>query len=390
MSAEVAFGDERLTFDIPAGRFHESWEVLAGGDDDAIGPLVEAALESPIDFPPLRQAVVPGDRVVIALDSDIPAVASVLAPLIRVLHAAGVEEESIRIAVTRESTALSAKVFDPVKVSIHNPDDRDQIAYLATTGSGRRVYLNRYLTDADFVLPVGTLGFAGHSRYRGPWTALFPSMSDSDTLRSTANGTIVDESEEVSWLLGSQFQLGILAGSSGVLRVVAGQQESVRREGVRAIDELWKFQPSRSAELVIVGVGGPGRPGGVDDVAAGLANARRVVARGGKIVVLSRASGSIGPALQAISPLDDPRIAVQRLRGLEGEADYAAAKQIAEAVAWADVYLLSNLGDDVAEDLAMVTLGRPEEARRLVATAESSLLISGADRARVEPPLIGE
>ncbi len=94
---EVAFGDERLTFDVPGtGMAHfEAWEVAAGGSDAGIGPLVAAALESPLDFPSLRQAVVPGDQVVIALDSDIPAVASVLAPLIEVLHSAGVERESI-------------------------------------------------------------------------------------------------------------------------------------------------------------------------------------------------------------------------------------------------------------------------------------------------------
>ncbi len=358
MRAEVAFGDGRLSFDVPAGRFYESWEVAAGGADAEIEPLVEAALETPVDFPPLRQAVVPGDRVVIALDSDLPAVASVLAPLIRVLHAAGVEQESIRIAVTRESTALSAKVFDPVLVSIHNPDDRDQIAYLATTGSGRRVYLNRYLTDADFVLPVGTLGFSGNSGYRGPWTALFPSMSDSETLRSTANGTIVDESEEVSWLLGSQFQLGVLAGSS---RRPEGRRGSARERPSRrhAGDPRrapGKFQPSRRAELVIVGVGGPGRPGDVEDLCNGVWR-MRVAAwwpEVEKIVVLSRASGALGPALQALSPLDDPRSAVKRLRGLESSADYFAAKQFAEAVAWADVYLLSELGEDVAEDLAMI------------------------------------
>ncbi len=59
MRAEVVFGDERLTFDVRDGRYFEAWEVAAGGSDAEIGPLVAAALESPVDFTPLRQAVVP-------------------------------------------------------------------------------------------------------------------------------------------------------------------------------------------------------------------------------------------------------------------------------------------------------------------------------------------
>ena len=41
----------------------------------------------------------------------------------------------------------------------HDPDDRANLAYLATTAGGRRVYLDRDLTDADFVLPVGRLAY---------------------------------------------------------------------------------------------------------------------------------------------------------------------------------------------------------------------------------------
>ena len=386
MRVEVAFANERLALEVPPGSFFEVWEGPEGRPDVEIGRLVEAALESPSDFPPLRQAVVPGDRVAIVLDSDIPAPLSILTPIIHTLHRAGVESESIHIVVTRELETLSANDVAPCSISVHDPDARDQIAYLAATPSGRRIYLNRELTDADFVLPIGLLGFAGDAGFRGPWSALFPSMSDAATMRATASGATVDESEEVSWLLGSQFHIGVLGGLSGVLKIVVGQQDAVRREGIRAVEEAWKFQPSRSSELVVLGVGGPNRPGDLTDIAAALASARRVVRHGGKIVVLSRARGTVGPAMRRLASLDNPRTALQNLRGLEAEPDDVAAKQVADAVAWADVYLLSDLGEELTEDLAMIALGKPEEARRLVTTAESALFIGAADRARVASP----
>ncbi len=66
---------------------------------------------------------------------------------------------------------------------VHDPDDRAQIAYLASTKEGRRVYLNRLLTDADVVVPVGRLGYDPILGFRGPWSLLFPGLSDRETLR---------------------------------------------------------------------------------------------------------------------------------------------------------------------------------------------------------------
>jgi nickel-dependent lactate racemase len=387
MRAEVAFANERIAFDVPDGAFLESFTGPPDGLPEAdISALIAATLESPTDFPPLRQAVVPGDRVVIALDAQLTSAALILDPILSLLERAGVESESILIVTTTPTDPVSTTADSTITQSVHDPDERDHIAYLATTRSGRRIYLNRYLTDADFVLPIGELGFVGDTGFRGPWSVLFPSMSDSHTLGALRTGATVDESEEVSWLLGSQFHIGILPGKTGLLKIVAGQQEAVRREGIRAIEDAWKFQPSRPVEVVVAGVGGPSHPGDMQSIAAALANARRAVRRGGKIAILSRSPGSLGPALRKLAPIDDPRSASKQLRGLEAQEDYVSAKQLADAISWADVYLLSSLGEELTEDLAMIALAKPEESRRLVATAESCLFLSAADKARVAEP----
>ena len=167
--------------------------------------------------------------------------------------------------------------------------------------------------------------------------------------------------------------------------MVAGLDESVLRVGRELwIERDWTFRPSTRAGVVVAGVGRPGRPTGLDELAEGLATASRLVRRGGKVVLLSRAEGPLGPAWQRLTAAE-PGAGLQALRGLEGEADYLAARQLARAVAWADVYLLSSLPDDQVEDLAMIPLSRPEEARRLVESADSCLFVSHADltRARV-------
>src|SRR5260221_7854904 len=107
------------------------------------------------------------------------------------------------------------------------------------------------------------------------------------------------------------------------------------------------------------------------DVARGLAAAQGLVQRGGKIRAPSRAGGVLGPAMSRLAAAQDPRAASVALRGHEADSDHAAAWQLAKALDWADVYLLSALGPDVVEDLSIIALERPEEVRRLAATSHS-------------------
>ncbi len=389
MRITVSYGDERLDFEIDDDR------VIAHRDGPAAPPaadpsdLVRAALEAPRDFPPLSAAVVPGDRVVVPFDPALPAADAVLAELAAVLRRAEVE------SITVVSTA-PAPAAPPVGVTwqVHDPDDPAQVAYLASTSEGRRVYLNRLVTDADIVVPVGDLAYDATLGYRGPWSAIYPALSNRETLTrygSLATEEPVDpdqprpalqESSEVSWLLGCQFHAGILAGPGGIAGVVAGLESAVRAAGVAAVDEAWSFPVDERADLVVAGIGPPGRPATVDDLADGLATAARLARRGGKIVALATTGGELGPAVRRLAGAENPRAALNRLRGHEADPDYPAARKIAAALAWADVYLHSGLDADLLEDIGIVPIDRPEEARKLAAAAASCTLLGQAERTR--------
>src|SRR5215203_3392718 len=83
MHFEIRQGDETLGVEIAdprlVGRFRGPTAKTAPPPD----ALVKAALESPVDdAPELRRAVVPGDRVTIALDSSLPSLEKIVAPII--------------------------------------------------------------------------------------------------------------------------------------------------------------------------------------------------------------------------------------------------------------------------------------------------------------------
>jgi hypothetical protein len=157
---------------------------------------------------------------------------------------------------------------------------------------------------------------------------------------------------------------------------------AVRAEGIASVERNWMMRAPSRAELVVAGVGGPGQGASLEDLAAALETASGLVRRGGRVVVLSRASGPIGPALQRLSTVDDPGEALAALGGLEDAEDFAIARRIARAAAWADLFVASGLDPDVLEGLSIAPMERPEQARRLAANASSVTFVNRAELTR--------
>jgi hypothetical protein len=397
MHVSVNYQDERLEFEVPDERVVAAWNAPAGLDGPQELAAIRDALERPWEFPPLRQMIVPGDRVTIAFDPTLARARPILEVLGQTLQASGIEPEDLTVLLpSAGGTRLEEALPAGATLIVHDPGERSQLAYLAATKEGRRIYLNRALSDADVVIPVGRLGYDPIMGYRGPWSVIFPELSEraaidahrgqfrdlSLELGVAQASASLDESFEVSWLLGCQFHLGFVPGSSGLVTVVAGKENAVREQGISSVDSSWTFDAGARAELVVVGIGGEGTPATIDDLAEGLATACRLVQHGGKIVVLSRVDGAVGPALRSLTNADDPKKREAALRGHEGDDDYLAARRVAQALAWADVFVLSGLDTELVEELSMVPLENPEQARRLVAKSGSCSFVSQAELTR--------
>ncbi|MGA2703312.1 MAG: lactate racemase domain-containing protein [Isosphaeraceae bacterium] len=395
MRGSVEFQDEQFELELLDETLAGLWNGPAGVSGEAAAAAVRDALEQPLDFPPVRQAVVPGDRVAIALDSSLGVVGPLLSVLVDLLCQSGVEPGDVTVVASVGNRAsLPDQLPQGIALELHDPTDQRRLAYLATTNEGRRIYLNRHVTDADVVIPVGRLGYDPILGYRGPWSAIFPGLSNQET-RASYRQTLaddapeqrtprpeLDETFEVSWLLGTQFHLGLVPGRSGLAEAWGGLAEPVRDLAIGAIDRLWSFRPPTRAECVVAGIGSPGVPTGIDELVEGLVTASRLVTHGGKIVALSRTQGLIGPSLRRLTDAGDPKNAPAALRGHDSDPDSVAGRRLARVLAWADVYLYSGIDRQVVEDLSMVPIDHLDDARRLVARSSSCLLVSHADLTR--------
>lgn len=388
----------RAAFDVDAGRLLSAPEAPLALDD----PLTAArsALAGPVDFPPLTRAVVAGDRVALALTPETPSAAELIAAVWEQLAEREIRPEDVTIVEATSPherqlqdprVALPLEVRDAVNWVIHDPEEKTACTYLATTASGERIYLSRLLIEADVVVSIGYTTFDPILGYTGTSSVFYPWMSSSEaSLRFRGQGHLELEpgderplrqlTDEIAWLLGTQFTVqSVPSAGFGTSHVVAGLCDSVLRRGMQLLQTDWELELEERPELLVLAVDGGPQGTTWADVGAALSTARKIVARGGRVLLLTELAELPGPGMQLLQGAENPDDAIRPL-GKTMPADVVPATQIAAAVDWARVFLLSQLPGDLVEDLFMVPVDTPAEAARLLQGEESCLLLPSAEK----------
>ncbi len=361
------------------------------------------AMADPLDYPSLGRSTTPGDRVVLPLDGGVPRAAEIVAAAIRSLVAAGVQPDGVTLLRTEADVQLgigdphpwlSGELVERIALATHHPAQRGELAYLATTHSGERIVLNRAITDADVVLPIGCFHSRSAAGYYGIHSAVFPAFSDRGTLgrfRSPASldgrghpkkkpGQIVDE---VGWLLGVTFTVQVVPGPGDeVLHVLAGQAEAVRRAGRQLYEAAWRSSAPRRASLVVAAIEGGSGQQTWHNVARALAAAAELVEDGGAIAVCCDLTAEPGPAVQKLAGTRAREDAMRWVRR-ERPEDGLSATLLAQALERATVYLLSRLDDSLVEELDIAPIAEADELARLASRHESCILLANAPHAVV-------
>lgn len=365
---------------------------------DDLAAAVAVALDEPLDYPPLARSTTPGDRVVVALGPSVPQAARITAAVIRSLVDAGVDPDGI--SVLRSPADVAAGAEDPcgllpesvrerIGLLVHDPTDRDRLAYLAAGEDGQPIMIARAIHDADVVLPIGCLQCETAAGYYGIHTAIFPTFSDQRTLqrfrspgtldaRGKSKRLLLREAEQVAWLLGINFTIQLVpAGGNSVLHVLAGQSEAARRRGSELYRAAWNYPAPQPASLVVAAVSGGSDQQTWENLGRALDAASSLVEDGGSIAVCCDLAAAPGPAMQRMMGARSRDAVLRRIRK-ERPADALPAAQLARALDRGKVYLLSRLDSSVVEDLDMIYVAAPDELARLVRHHTSCILLANA------------
>ncbi len=256
------------------------------------------SLNNPIDFPPVSAAIAPGDRIALAVDPYVPQLAEVLSAVISELSQT--ECEGIDIVLWDEAsdeTLLELqKVFGASNQVIrHDSEKRNSLRYVGVDLDDEPIYINRFLVDADFILPIVTMRPLDAHRQRESG-GVFPVFADSNSRiryqKSLLLESVFPKSELQNGNVSNDSQIGWLLGVQVVLAVHPSREHAVGevRAGTPLAMEKWfgrarkpgdDFPPP--APLVIASIEGTAQQHTWENVARAAYAASAYTSAGGTI-----------------------------------------------------------------------------------------------------------
>ena len=389
-----------MTLGVDSGALLAVCDAPRGQPLSDVAAAVRKALAEPLDYPPLVQAALPGDKVVLALDRGVPQAATIVAQTVAVLLSAGVNAEDITIA--RLQADVDSQAPDPrgelpedirhaVACRVHDPLDRKSLSYLAATADSRPIYMNRAIHDADLVVSIGVLRPEDAIGYHGINTGLFPAFSDADSLkRFRSPKAMADahrrrlrkQANEVGWMLGLGFTIQVVPAAPGeTMHVLAGNLDAVSRQGSRLCDDAWSYSVPAKASLVVATIEGDETEQSWENVARALATAAHALDEDGAVVICSALAEPFGPALQRLVGVDDLEAALCDI-AREQPPDALVATELAGALERGKVYLLSRLDDEAVEGLGVLPVDE-RGVSRLAGRHASCIVLANAPYAQV-------
>jgi nickel-dependent lactate racemase len=403
MVFQIKYGENgTISLELPADRVLADVSTPRGEPLDDPVAAVAAAVTSPLDFPALHRAVVPDDRVVLAVERGVPRVEAIVAGVAHALFEGSVRPADIEIVfaadaaqrqLERATALLPASARTEVRVSVHDPHDAGELCYLAASHDGKAIYFNRRVCEADMVVPIGTSRLETSFGYVGEHGVLFPAFSDEATQQRFRAPSSSDwaahrrrrreEADEAAWLLGIQFIVQITPGSgNSVLHVLAGNAASVAEESRRRCEAAWLHHAPRRASLVVATIEGGPEQQTWENFARALFAAGRAVADGGAVVLCTDLCCPPGPALKKLANLEfeEEEGLMHALRRSRSQ-DASFASLLLEAKRRTRVYLLSGLDEDVVEELGVGCVTTADQVQRLSGQHASCILLGNAQHA---------
>lgn len=284
---------------------------------------VKAALERPIDSPPLREIVKPGEKVVLTV-SDITRawqkMPQVLPVVLDTLNQAGVPDGDISIIVVvgghRQNTEEEFKqlcgedVFQRVKVVNHNAWKKEDMVYLGKTSRGTEVSVNRIVAEADRLIMTGGIIYHYMVGYGGGRKSVIPGFSSIRTIQQnhlwamgpnlgdgsnpnaisgkTRGNEVHEDMMEIAGFVKPDFIVNMVPTPEGEFAgIFAGNWVSAWIDGTKLVDKIYGVKIDSLADIVITTAGGFPKDINLYQTGKTMDNAIYAVKKGGAVILLS-------------------------------------------------------------------------------------------------------
>ena len=309
----------------------------------------------------------------------------VLPPVLEELYSAGVRPEDITLVFalgshrkhTPEEMARLAGEQAWGQIRCVDLDVNDCV-HVGTTSRGTPVDIDRRVAEADRRICLGNIEYHYFAGYSGGAKAIMPGVSTRDAIQANhcrmvepsacagkLDGNPVREDiEEAAAMVGVDFIVNVvLDAHKEIIRAVAGDAVKAHRAGCAFLDTLYRKELSRRADIVLVSQGGAPKDLNLYQTQKALDNAKHAVKTGGVVVLIGSCREGLGEKVfeQWLTQAPTPRSLIDRIQKEFRLGGHKAAA-IAMVLEEADIYLVSDLDDDLVRSLFMTPFHTVQEA----------------------------
>jgi Lactate racemase N-terminal domain len=404
---QLALRFGKTVWNIPAqgaASIEFSQAVIADVDE-----AVDQALRHPADFASVDAMIVPGDQVALAVDPLLPSLPKLVGSVARWLIENGTASSSLKIVMAGSKEQadqleqhLQQLGMSDTSIERHDPDDANNISYVAADQDAKAIYLNRSLVDADVVIPICCARNREAIDYLGAFS-LYPIFSNRETrgelysFSRLANPKqhqhLIDRSNQAAWWLGLLVGIQVVPSvNDNIAAVICGTLETA--------DKLAQAQLTKSHSQATPPTANPTEPLATaveaadlviaciesnsadwQQLARALCAANKYCLSGGSIVLCTDMDQTVGPSLNRLRDVQSSREQIARRLSKDMGDDALAAGAIFEMTRDNHVYLISHHRSQTIENLGLGVISNQEELIHLVRNHSRYIVIQAAQHA---------
>jgi lactate racemase len=323
---QLGYGNDPVSLDYDSDRFavlvpSENGGSLTDGD-------IGAALDHPIDSPPLEDLIAAGDTVLIVASDATRATGSaqVINLLVRRLIQFGVAPADVAIVFAtgihrpvredEKADLLTPFIAQRIRMIDHDAFDQRGLIEIGTTANGEPVEVNRALQEFSKVILTGAVGFHYFAGFTGGRKSICPGLASARTIEAThmlaldferggrragvgpgrlQGNAVSEECERVAAMINPAFLINTIVNDQGQpAKIFAGHWQTAHKQACEAYAANRSQKIGEKRELVIASCGGAPYDINMIQAHKALDMAAHACVEGGTIVLLAECGDGLG------------------------------------------------------------------------------------------------
>jgi len=385
---ELPYGDSFIKARIPTGNLKHvlNTRYVKGLNNESAA--ITASLRSPISSLPLCDRINASDKIIVLVtDNTRPCPDDRLLPPILAELECKVSRDNITIIVAlglhpplnRDELIklLGPKIIENYEVINHDVNDT---ICVGTTSRGTPVDINRRVVNADFRISTGFIephffaGFSGGRKSMAPGVFSVRSAYKNHSYKMiehpcTRDGILIGNQLhadllEQAKLARQDFIVNVLLNKQKeITHVVAGDPVKAHEKGCELAREITGVEVSQKADITITTNSGSPLDLDLYQSCKGMYTAAKVTRDGGIVIIASACNSGIGPESfrELHASVERPIEVLQKIRKEEPIGVQWQNQVLAELQLHTDIYMVSELEDQVLRDFMIVPINTVEE-----------------------------